>query len=344
VARDIAQQIRLKLTPAEQARLASARAVVPEAHEAYLRGRYHATKFTREPLLKARDYLQQAIDKDPTYAPAYAELSHVDMKLSQTSPAPADLLSQARAAARKAMELDPSLGQAHTVAGLVSIFADWDPRTGAKELERGLELAPDSADALIHASFGRLFMGRRQESKAAVEHALELEPLNLEISVLAGQFFLGFGDYHRAIDQLQKTLEIDPNFARAYWALTHAYAAQGMWPEAARAYQQWMLLTGRTQQQVEAFSKAFEQQGSRGYWMWQLQELEKSAQQGFDFPTERAGIYAVLGDKENAFACLEKAYREHDFNLFTIAFGYRFASLRSDPRFADLLRRTGLSP
>ncbi len=341
VARAIAQRIRVTVTPAEQARLAAARPVIPEAHEAYLRGRYFAAKFEREPLLKARDYLQQAIDKDPTYAPAYAELSHVCIKLSgaTTTARTAGVLSQARAAAEKAMELDPTLAQAHTVLGLVSVAADWNLPKGFQELERGVELAPDSADALIHASWARIFQGRTQEARAATEHALEVEPLNLEISALSGQVFAILRDYDRAIQQLHQTLEIDPAFPRAYAALARVYAAKGMYAEAVRAHQKWMSLTGATPQQIAALGDAFARGGERGYWMWQLDELNKAAGQGADEPGERASLYAVLGEKEKAFACLEKAYQERDNSLFFVLFGYRFDSIRSDSRFQGLLRR-----
>lgn len=341
VARAVARQVRVTLTPTEQAKLTTVRPVIPEAHEAYLRGRYLATRFEPGPLLKARDYLQQAIDWDPTYALAYAELSHVCVKLGGgvASPQRAGLMAQARIAAQKAMEIDPGLAQAHSVLGLVSVLADWDLRRGLKEFDRSVELAPDSADVLTHASLAMIFEGRTREARAAIEHALELEPLNLEVSVLSGQIFGILRDYDRAIEQLHKTLEIDPNFPRAYGALARNYAAKGMYPEAVRAHQQWMSLTGETSQEVAALGEAFAQRGSRGYWKWQLDELNKAARQGLDQPTERAALYAVLGQKEEAFACLEKAYRERDTDLLFMRFTYRFDSLRSDPRFEELLRR-----
>jgi len=190
VAQAIADRVRVVVTPEEQQQLARTARVNPEAYEGYLRGRYHATRFTRERLLRARDYLQQAADKDPTYAPAFAELAHVYVKLaiassaeqSSSSPTSApEVFPQARAAAQKALNLDPTLAQAHTALGLANIYADFDLVAGRSELERAVTIAPDSADALIHASLWRALAGESIQARTATTHALEIDPLGVEI-------------------------------------------------------------------------------------------------------------------------------------------------------------------
>lgn len=353
VARDIARQIRVTLTPAEEGRLGSVRPVVPESHEAYLRGRYHATKFTREPLLKARDYLQQAIDKDPTYAPAYAELAHVYFKLAigssaeqsvSSSAGAGELILRARAAAQKSLELDPTLAQAHTMLGAASIYGDFELSDGMRELERAVTMAPDSADALIHASLWRAIIGRTTEARAAMAHALELDPLGLEIGTHAGQVLFRLRDYDSAIVQLRKTLEVDPKLPRAYGMLYRVYEAKQMNADAVAAYQKVIALNEGTPQEVAAPGIAFANGGIRGFWLWRLQKLNEATRKGSDSPTERARLYALLGDNERALELLEKAYQQRDYTVYAANVGYEFDSLRSDPRFQDLLSRMNFPP
>jgi TolB-like protein/DNA-binding winged helix-turn-helix (wHTH) protein len=346
LARDIAEQIQISLTPAEKGHLSTVRPVDPESHEAYLRGRYHATKFTREPLLKARDYLEQAIDKDPTYAPAYAELSHVYFKLAvasspeqsmSSSVETRDLLTRVRFAAQRAVELDPSLPQAHTMLGIISIYGDFRIADGRKELERAVVMAPESADALIHASLWRALTGESNEGKISAEHALEVDPLSVEVAILAGQVYFRVRDYDGAIEQLRKALELDAAQPRAYISLSRAYEAKGMHDEAIRSYQKALELKGAPTQEVSAPWIAYSKGGIRGFWLWQLQKL---AAQGEGYaPTEQARLHALLGDREGAIRLLEKAYQQRDYTVYTANVAYEFDPMRSDYRFNDLLRR-----
>ena len=346
VAGDIAQQIKVSLTPAEKGHLGAVHPVDPKSHEAYFRGRYYAAKFTQESLLKSRDYLEQAIDRDPTYAPAYAELSHVYFKLAvasgpeQSLPTSAEtrsLLARVRFAAQRAVELDPSLAQGHTMLGLISIYGDFRIAEGRRELEQAVVMAPDSADALIHASIWRVLTGELTEGKLSAAHAAELDPLSVEIAVLAGQVYFRVREYDSAIEQLRIALELDATQPRTYFMLSRAYEAKGMHPEAIAAYQRALELRGATQQEASAPMNAFSRGGIRGFWLWRLQTLDVAAEKGTDAPTERARLLALLGDHERALELLEKAYQQRDYTVYTANVAYEFDPLRSDPRFKELL-------
>jgi tetratricopeptide (TPR) repeat protein len=204
-------------------------------------------------------------------------------------------------------------------------------------------MAPDSADALIHASLWRALTGDTMEARASTAHALELDPLSVEIGTLAGQVLFRLRDYDNAIEQLQRTLETDPNLPRAYGMLFRVYAAKRMNAEAVAAYQKVIELNGSTPLEVAAPGIAFANGGIRGFWLWRLQNLHEATRKGSDSPTERARLYALLGDNERVLELLEKAYQQRDYTVYVANVGYEFDSLHSDPRFQDLLRRMRLS-
>ena len=352
IARAVANALNVVLAT-DPKRRGSAHPIDPKVYEAYLRGRYFANKFSRQPLLKAVDYLQQAIDMDPTYSPVYAELAHVCLKLAfasgpeqsvPSSPETRELISRARTLAQKAVQLDPALAQGHTMNGMVSIYFDFHMSEGRRELERAVAMAPDSADALIHASLWRALTGQTIEARKSTEAALKLEPLSVEVSTLAGQAFFRLRDYDRAIEQLKSILEVDPNLPRAYGLLYRVYEAKQMYSDAVAAYQKVVELNGGTPQEIAAPGIAFAKGGIRGFWLFRLQELNEATEKGYDSPVERARLHALLGDKEKALKLLERAYQQQDYTVYTANVGYEFDKLRSDPRFQNLLRRMNFPP
>ncbi len=340
VAQAIADEIRVNVTAEERARLSAVHPVVPEAHEAYLRGRYQATRFTPEPLQKARQYLEEAVQRDPSYAPAWAELAHVYIKLSGSVPGTQsrELLSRARAAARRGLEAEPDSASAHMMNAVSSMFLDWDVTANMKEVRRAMELGPYNADVQIHAAIGFAITARKGEAIAAAQHALELEPLNYEISYLAGQVFVQSGEYDRGIAQLQKTLELDPNSPGVYQILARGYEWKGSYPESIAAWQKALTLTHADPLQVAALGRAFASQGMRGAYEWELARLKQLSPAGTSSPAQQASLYAALGQKEKAFTMLQAAYEQRDPSLFVLRVNRRFDSLRPDPRFQDILR------
>jgi TolB-like protein/DNA-binding winged helix-turn-helix (wHTH) protein len=238
VARAIAREIKVTVTPAEETRLASARPVNREAHEAYLKGRFFLNKRTEEGLGKSIEYFQQAIEKDPLYARAYAGLADAYWMQPFYGSVPRnEAYPRTEAAAKKALELDDTLAEAHSSMGAIKSVYDWDWSAAEREYKRALELNPGYAEA--HRTYARYLsnVGQLDEAIAEVTRARELDPLSLMVNTDVGVAFYFARQYDQAIEQLQKTLEIDPTFLRAYLYLVAAYCQKSMFEEAMAAAQ-----------------------------------------------------------------------------------------------------------
>ncbi len=345
VAQAIAREIRVNVTPAEQQSLGQARPVNPEAHDAYLRGRYLGTRFMAEPLRQARQYLQRAVQIDPSYVPAWVELAHVDIKLGGNIQRDPGLLADSKSAALKALELDPNNASAHMLLAIGTAYTDMDIRTIFREAERALELDSNSADVLIHGSIIRLMQRRTDESVAMVDRALELEPLDFEINHLAALMLMGARQFDRAIAQARRALEIDPNSVPTYNVLEAAYEAKKDYPNAVVALEKAATLAHAPAPAIAALRRAYATAGIHGVLLWRLARFDAMVKQGGqDSPFMRAQLYASLGDKERAIQWLERAYQERDAgaNLMSMGINFRFEGIRSDPRFQALMTRMGL--
>jgi eukaryotic-like serine/threonine-protein kinase len=347
VARSIAQQIRVQLTPQQQTQLSHAHPVIPEAHEAFLKGRYFASMLAPDGFEKAFHYFSQAIDTDPTYALAYAEMGETYCWAAATGILPArDALLKAKSAALKAIEIDDTLGEAHNVLAWVKYEYDWDFKEAEQEFKRALELSTGNAN--VHLWFGNFLVqaGRVDESFGEFNIAQKLDPLSPIIGALAATPFIASRRYDEAISNLQKVLELSPSAGLPYVYLQTAYEGKGDYPNAIDAAGKLALAFGDKPEAVSARSatlrNAYAKSGSRGYWLAQLDSLkadwEKDPGDGYLF----APIYARLGDKDKAFEWLDKAYAAHSQDLtFSLLVEPAFDSLRSDPRFDDLLHRIG---
>ncbi|NLP10778.1 tetratricopeptide repeat protein [bacterium] len=345
VALAIANEIKIVVTPEEKRQLASSRPVNPEAHEAYLKGRYYVCKFTPEAAKKGLEYYEQAIEKDPNYAPAYAELAVTYFWLGQPLGAlnpQREAFSKSKAAAIKAVELDDKLAEAHAALAIATLFYDWDWESAERGYKRALELNPNSADAHREYAIYLGMIGRHRESIAEVQRALDLDPFNLAVRALVGELFWYGREYDRAIEQLQKTLELDPNFARVHLVLWGVYEAKGMYSEAVATWQKYLSLTGVSPEEVAAVGNAYATGGMRGVYRWWLERSKEKSKQGYVRPIYFAWDYAALGEKDQAFAWLEKAYQERSSGLLFLKVDPSFDNLRSDPRFTALLKKVGL--
>jgi TolB-like protein/Flp pilus assembly protein TadD len=334
VARAIAGEVRVTLTPHEQAQFAGSRPVNPEAYEAFLRGRFLSRKFDQENLRKAMQYLQQAVEKDSTFALAYAHLAHASIKASQ--------MEKAKAAAQKALEIDDHLGEAHTYLGVALFFLDRDVAGTLREARRGLELSPNSADVVLHGTVVPLFEGNRTEALTLTLRALELEPLDYEVNSLSPEILLNLHEYDRAIEQVHKLLDMDPNSAQGYSILADAYELKGMDREAAAAFEKARALSGAGAQELAALRRAYGSGGINGLRHWRLEKLREASRRGVDSPMAYASIYAELGQKEEALAWLEKAYQQRTLGVLFLRLNPRFDSLRGDPQFEELVKRVSL--
>ena len=339
VAEAIAGSIEVTLTPASGSQ--KLRSVDPVAHEAYLKGLYYWNKRTPEGLKRALQYFQQAIDRDPNYALAYAGLSYTYAFAPELGLPSESARESQRAAALKAVELDDSLPEAHTaLAGAYQNEWDW----GGAELQykRTIQLNPNYATARHWYSIYLSVVGRHQEAIAEAKHALELDPLSLIIQANLGGRYLHSGRPHEAIQECQKALEMDPSFVVAHNCVGLAYLQLGRAPEAVVEFQTAVRLSGGDPESVSALGYAFAVSG-KGTEAAEIVSKLQSSSEGAYLPAYYIAIVeSGLGKKDEAFAWLDRAYRNRSSELPEVKTEPRFLKLREDPRFLELLRRIAL--
>lgn len=344
IARTIAGQIKVNLTPQERGILARTRAVDPEAHEDYLKGRYFSNQRTEDGLNKSISYFQQAIAKDPSYALAYSGLADAYALLGYRG----HLLSKkalldAKAAALKAVELDDILAEPHASLAFIAETLEWDWPTAEREYKRALELNPGYARAHHWYAGYLMYVGRFDEGIAEAKRARELDPLSLPINnALAGRLLVA-GRYDEALAQLRETLEMDPHFAPAHNRLGWAHLQMGQHDEAIQEFQKAMELSGTDDPDLLLdLGFAYAVVGRQDEAKKTLAKLKRQHERGLVPSGAIAVLYGALGERNQAFAWLDKAYEEHDPELTYIKVGPRFEPLRHDARFQQLVRRLGL--
>jgi TolB-like protein/DNA-binding winged helix-turn-helix (wHTH) protein/Flp pilus assembly protein TadD len=345
VARTIAQRIEINLTPQDQESLARLRAVDPEAHENYLKGRYYFNQRTTDALNKSIGYFRQAIAKDPSYALPYCGLADAYALLGFRGGVPSkEALWQAKAAAIKAIELDDTLSDPHVSLAFIAETHEWDWATAEREYKRALQLNPDDARAHHWYAGYLMYVGRFDEGIAEEQRARELDPLSLPINnALAGRLLVA-GRYDQALSQLRETLEMDSHFAPTHQTLGWAYLNRGRDQEAIQEFQQALQLSGNDDKDfLVDLGFAYAATGNRAEAQKILARLTKLHQQGLVPSGSIAILYGSLGELDKAFTWMDKAYKERDPELTYIKVpGRRFEPLRHDPRFQDLVRRMGL--
>jgi TolB-like protein/DNA-binding winged helix-turn-helix (wHTH) protein/lipoprotein NlpI len=314
-----------------------------EAYQLYLKGRFYWNKRTAEALKKSIEYFNQAIDKDPSFALAYAGLADSYVVPANRLP-PREAMPKAKAAALRALELDETLAEAHASLGRVFAAYDWDWTSAEKEYKRAIELNPRYATA--HQWYGGYLsvMGRSDEAIAERKRALELEPLSLVINFELGLAYYYARDYDRAIEQFQKTLELDQNFPPAHNFLPAAFEQKGMYSEAIAEFKKSIPRAGGSEWTLSmaGLGHVYAVTGQKSEARTMLDELKQASEQEYVTANSIALIYAGLGDKDQAFVWLDRAYEERAFQMQWIKIEPRWDNLRADPRFQDLLRRIGL--
>ena len=340
VARNIAVQIRVQLTPQEELRLASGRSVNSEAHEAYLKGRYHLKEGTEEQWRQAKKYFEQAAEIDPNYAPAYVGLADYYWVTDELAPRLANL--KAKEYALKALALDDTLADAHTTLGAVLFYGDWDWSASEKEFKRAIDLNPSHAEAHQMYSIFLSTRGRGDEAIAEIGIAQHLDPLALGPSVTAGWTFYYARQYDRAIEQCRKSLELDPNYVSAHDCLGNAYLGKGAYEQAIAECQVVASRSNDDPLRLAGLGRAYALAGRRGEAQKILTKMLVASKVHYVPPYFFGMIHAALDDKNQAFSWLEKAYNEHDAYLTRLKVDDAMDPLRSDPRFAKLRARMGL--
>ncbi|MEA2874421.1 MAG: hypothetical protein QOH67_4411 [Hyphomicrobiales bacterium] len=344
VARSIAEQISVKLNPAEQAELKHLRALNAKAYEAYLKGRYFWNKRTADGLKRAIDYFNEAIENDPNYAQAYSGLADSYALMGDWEYGvlpPAEAFPKAKAAATKALKLDNTLGEAHTSLAFVLDLFDWDWAAAEREYRRAVELSPSYATAHQWYSWHLILLGRNSEVITEMRKAESLDPLSLIISADMADVLLITRRYDESIQQSRKTMEMDPRFAVTHYQLGQAFVQKRMYNEGTAELQKAIGLSGGNKTFRSNLAYAYALSGRRHAALEILRDLKNRLNNGFSNASEIALIYVGLGEKDHAMTWLEKAYEER-FNP-SVLLRPCFDPLRSDPRFQDLLRRMGLN-
>jgi eukaryotic-like serine/threonine-protein kinase len=345
VARQVSENLRLHLSGTEKGEIAKRNTQDVEAYQLYLKGRYFWNKRTEGGLLQAINYLNRAIERDPRYALAYAGLADaylVEGWVGQRPPT--EIYPKAREAATKALELDPALAEAHNALATVKRDYDWDWSGAEGEYKRAIELTPSYATA--HQWYGELLrvLGRNQELMVEMDRAQQLDPLSPVInSERAVMLARASGRDDLAREQLQKVIEMDPNFAHGHWHLGVLHLLEGELTEAGTEFQKAAALAPGITMYKGGLGHVYAREGRTKEARRLLDELNDLSSTRYVSEMDLASIYTGLGEKERAFGALERAYQLHDPRLILwLANRPEFETLRSDPRMKDLIRRVGL--
>ncbi|MCA1622577.1 MAG: protein kinase [Acidobacteria bacterium] len=349
IARDVSNNLQTKLSGADKQRLAKSYTQNTEAYQLYLKGRFYWNKRTPVENRKAVEYFEQAIALDPTYALAYAALA--DCYILQLPSTPRkERFPKARAAAMKALEIDETLGEAHTALAEVEVDA-WNWSDAERGFKRAIELSPNYPTARHWHAELLSRLGRHDEAITEIKRAQELDPLSLPINTMVGHILMMAHRFDQAIEQYKKTLEMDPNFNLASAWLTETYIYKGMYEEAITEAEKRIAGLGGNPDnratQVQNFAElreAYRKAGAKGFWEQDLKHSKQRQARGENVqPHRMAEIYANLGDKEQAFEWFEKVIEDRGGDGY-IKVDPAFDPLRDDPRFQELLEKVGFPP
>jgi tetratricopeptide (TPR) repeat protein len=348
VSSSIAETVKLKLSPEQKQSLASARPVDPQAHDEYLKGRFFWSQRTESDLKKAIDSFQRAIAKDPNYAPAYAGLADTYFYLGYAwgKMPPTQAMPLARAAALKAIELDPNSAEGHASLATVQLTYDWDFQGAEQELKRSIALNPNYEWSHHVYSALLISVGRPDEAIAQARNGVEVDPLSVPARNILGLELLNAGRLNESIQEDLKTLEIDPNplhLATIHGRLQDTYKRKGMHKEAFEEHVKTLQAYGVDSKGIDEDRKIYAEKGWRGI----LENDLKSALKNWEKEHWHfnafviAGMYARLGDKDQAFAWLNRCIELRSTIMYAVNADPAgdFASLRSDPRFAEIKRK-----
>jgi serine/threonine protein kinase/tetratricopeptide (TPR) repeat protein len=342
ITREIVSKLRLRLTGEEEKRLTKSVAANPEAYQLYLKGRYFSEKFTKDGINKGIEYFHQAIDLDPNYALAYEGLSYAYYTSDDFFLTPLESMPKANEAAKKALQLDDTLAEAHTDMAIVHFWYDYDWSAAEKEFRRAIELRPNYAHAHEYYGWDLISVGRAEEGIRESKRAQELDPLSIENNEVTASNFYFAHRYDEAIDQFRKTLEMDPNswFARMFLGLS--YEASGDLPNGIAECERAMKTEATPPWPSAELAHAYAASGRKREAEEILKQLKDRSKQSYVPAYNFAEIYMGLDDKEQALNFLEKAYADRSMLLTFLKVDPEFDSLRPDPRFKDLLRRVSL--
>lgn len=342
IARDVSRELRQKLTRAEEQQVVRNYTADTEAYQLYLKGRYHLMKVTRPESEKAVAYFLQAIERDPTYALAYAGLADAYRALAIAGEmTPTEYLPKGKAAALKAIEIDENVAVAHAVLGFIVLWHDWNAAESEKHLKRAMELDPSLSDAHIYYANLVSNLGRHDEALASARRARELDPLNTRVNALEGQFLLHAGRPDEALARLNSNLELDPNHWLTRFFITSAYIEKRMYPEAIAEARRARAIY-ESPRSVSFLGYALARSGREAEARAELAELLAAAKERYVSPYNIAMIYNGLDERDEAIMWLERGLEVHDPRMIFLSVEPKWHNLKGDPRFEAIVRKVGL--
>jgi serine/threonine-protein kinase len=344
VARTIAGEIKVTLTPQEEAGLASPSPIDPDAHEAYLKARYYWNKRTKEDLEKSMEYLERAIEIDPGYALAHVGLAEAYVVLGDWGWFhPKEMYAKAEEIARKVLELDPDLAEAYAAIGAVEHECHYNHDKSEAAFRRAIELKPNYATA--HHWYAEMLgrIGRYEEALERYDRALDIDPLSLIITASKASVYYYIRRYDAAIAQARKALELDDTFNLARYIIVMSLRAMGNYEEAVTEYRNLMILFGVSDELIAGYDNAYLEGGAAGVDRWMIDVGWTGSDQPYNIPYFMTTSYARLGEIDSAFVYLDKAYEYGSMYMLLIANDPELDPLRSDPRYTEYLNKVGLA-
>jgi eukaryotic-like serine/threonine-protein kinase len=344
IATTIAQKLELKLSGSEAKGITKRYTDNNEAYQLYLRGRYSFAKRTKDEMLRAIEYFRQAIKLDPKFALAYARISETYGSMpAYPYLSPKEAFPQAKAAAQQALEIDPTLAEAHTFLAYSLVIYDWNWAEAERSFKRAIELDPNNSAA--HFRFGQIYLAptrRLDEAIVEIKRGLDLEPLDINMGATLAWAYLVAGQNDRALEQARKTYDLEPWHPIGRWILSQAYIFKEMYAEAISLNEQWLQTDPTNQFPIRDAGIAYAKTGRRDKAEEMISKFREIATTQY-VPTCRiAGIYVALDDKDKAFEELNKAFGARDWELYRLNADTYWNPLRDDPRFKDLLKRLNL--
>jgi serine/threonine protein kinase/Tfp pilus assembly protein PilF len=343
ISKEISEKLRLKLSGAQKKRLTKRHTENTKAYHLYLKGRFHWNKRIEEELKKGIQYFEQAIAVDDDYALAYAGLADsYNILVSYSALAPKEAFPKAKMAAGRALQIDERLGEAHASMAFVRFGFDWDFGEAELEFKRSIELTPGYAAAHLWHALYLAAMERLDEAETEINHAQELDPLSLPIMTNVGWIHHLSRRYDRAIDAYKKALEMEPNFILARRRLGQTYEQKSMFDEALAEFQRTLAVFAGDTESIAALGHAYAASGREREAYDIIERLTELGTQRYIPSYFNARIHTALGQKDQAFEWLEKAYKERYGFLVYLKVEPSFDPLRQDPRFEELAHRVGL--